>query len=103
MKWSDIVISSMFACGRLALAAETALPGAAPVPQPATVAVSEPVPFGGYKLQPGDVLIVSVWKETDLQSDVLIRPDGGISFPLAGELPAAGRTVAELTRALEGR
>jgi polysaccharide export outer membrane protein len=61
------------------------------------------VPVGGYKLQPGDVLIVSVWKETDLQSDVLIRPDGGISFPLAGELAAAGRTVAELTTALEGR
>jgi polysaccharide export outer membrane protein len=109
MKCSDIVILSMFACGQLAMAAETALPGGAPAPraeaivQPEAVAVSEPVPFGGYKLQPGDVLIVSVWKETDLQSDVLIRPDGGISFPLAGELPAAGRTVAELNTALEGR
>jgi polysaccharide export outer membrane protein len=103
MKCSDIVILSMFACGQLALAAETALPGVAPAPQAQAVAVSEPVPFGGYKLQPGDVLIVSVWKETDLQADVLIRPDGGISFPLAGELPAAGRTVAELTAALEGR
>jgi len=58
---------------------------------------------GGYKLQAGDVLIVSVWKETDLQSDVMIRPDGGISFPLAGELQAAGSTVAELTTALEER
>jgi polysaccharide export outer membrane protein len=100
---------SMFACGQWAMAAETALPGGAAAPraeaivQPEAVAVSEPVPFGGYKLQPGDVLIVSVWKETDLQSDVLIRPDGGISFPLAGELPAAGRTVAELNTALEGR
>ncbi len=110
MKCSDIVILSMFACGHLAMAAETPLPGAAPAPPrgeavavSGPVAVSETVPFGGYKLQPGDVLIVSVWKETDLQSDVLIRPDGGISFPLAGELPAAGRTVAELTTALEGR
>jgi polysaccharide export outer membrane protein len=109
MKCSDIVILSMFACGRLAMAAETALPGGAPAPraeaivQPEAAAVSAPVPLGGYKLQPGDVLIVSVWKETDLQSDVLIRPDGGISFPLAGELPAAGRTVAELNTALEGR
>jgi polysaccharide export outer membrane protein len=99
----------MFACGQLAMAAETALPGGAAAPraeaiaQPEAAAVSEPLPFGGYKLQPGDVLIVSVWKETDLQSDVLIRPDGGISFPLAGELRAAGRTVAELNTALEGR
>jgi polysaccharide export outer membrane protein len=106
MKRWDIVILSMFACGHTAPAAETASPGAAPAPRAETAAsasVAEPVPFGGYKLQPGDVLLVSVWKETDLQSDVLIRPDGGISFPLAGELPAAGRTVADLTKALEGR
>jgi len=30
----------------------------------------------GYRLQPGDVLQVVVWKETDLQSEVLIRPEG---------------------------
>jgi polysaccharide export outer membrane protein len=57
----------------------------------------------GYKLRPGDLLQVSVWKETDLQSEVLIRPDGGLSFALAGELQAAGHTVAELTSMLETR
>jgi polysaccharide export outer membrane protein len=56
-----------------------------------------------YKLQPGDVLQVVVWKETDLQSEVLIRPDGGISFPLAGDLQAAGRTTDELRTELESR
>ena len=50
----------------------------------------------GYHLQPGDVLQVVVWKETDLQSEVLIRPDGGISFPLAGDIQAAGLTTADL-------
>src|SRR5258706_10179767 len=95
MKCSYIVILSMFACGQLAMAAETALPGGAPAPraeaivQPEAAAVSAPVPLGGYKLQPGDVLIVSVWKETDLQSDVLIRPDGGLSFPLAAVMSSA--------------
>jgi polysaccharide biosynthesis/export protein len=62
----------------------------------------EPVP-NGYKLQPGDVLQVTVWKETDLQGEVLIRPDGGMSFALAGEFQAAGRTVAELTALMETR
>jgi polysaccharide export outer membrane protein len=57
----------------------------------------------GYLVQPGDVLQIAVWKETDLTADVLVRPDGGISFPLAGELPAAGHTVAELTAMLETR
>jgi polysaccharide export outer membrane protein len=57
----------------------------------------------GYKLQPGDVLQVVVWKETDLQSEVLIRPDGGMSFALAGDLQAAGRTTDELRADLETR
>ena len=54
-----------------------------------------------YKLQPGDVLQVSVWKETELQSEVLVRPDGGISFPLAGDMPAAGLSTEQLRAQLE--
>jgi polysaccharide export outer membrane protein len=57
----------------------------------------------GYRLQPGDLLQVVVWKETDLQSEVLIRPDGGISFALAGDVRAAGRTTDELRIELQSR
>jgi polysaccharide biosynthesis/export protein len=49
-----------------------------------------------YTIQPGDVLDVSVWKEEDLVKQVLVRPDGGMSFPLAGDIQAAGKSVAEL-------
>jgi polysaccharide export outer membrane protein len=56
-----------------------------------------------YRVQPGDVLTVSVWREADLQAEVLVRPDGGITFPLAGEHMAAGHTVDELRLALEER
>ncbi len=63
---------------------------------------AELVPLAqSYKLQPGDVLQISVWKETDLQSEVLVRPDGGISFPLTGDLHASGHSVSELTAMLE--
>jgi polysaccharide biosynthesis/export protein len=62
-----------------------------------------PILPDGYKLRPGDTLVISVWKETDLQGEVLIRPDGGMSFALVGELQAAGHTVAELTSMLEER
>lgn len=48
---------------------------------------------GPYTVQPGDVLQISVWKEEDLQREVVVRPDGGISFPLAGDLLAAGMTL----------
>jgi polysaccharide export outer membrane protein len=49
-----------------------------------------------YLLQPGDVLQVSVWKEQDLQADLLVRPDGRVSFPLIGDVPAAGKSIEEL-------
>src|ERR1700730_10248067 len=77
--------------------------GAAPAAAAAAVAGPDVVTRPGYLLQPGDVLQVAVWKETDLTAEVLVRPDGGMSFPLAGELPAAGHTVADLTAMLEQR
>jgi polysaccharide biosynthesis/export protein len=67
------------------------------------VAEGEGVVAHGYKLQPGDVLQVVVWKETDLQSEVVIRPDGGISFALAGDLQAAGLTTDALRGELQTR
>jgi polysaccharide export outer membrane protein len=50
----------------------------------------------GYRVEPEDVLGITVWKEEGLQKEVLVRPDGGISFPLVGEIQAAGRTADEL-------
>lgn len=62
---------------------------------PAAVIAQERV-VGEYTVQPGDVLEVSVWKEEDLQREVLVRPDGGFSFPLTGDIVAIGKTVGEL-------
>ncbi|MDP6376432.1 MAG: polysaccharide biosynthesis/export family protein [Pseudomonadales bacterium] len=50
----------------------------------------------GYRISPEDVLEISVWKEPDLQRKVVVRPDGGLSFPLAGDMRAAGLTPIEL-------
>jgi polysaccharide biosynthesis/export protein len=49
-----------------------------------------------YRISPEDVLRISVWREEDLQGEVVVRPDGGISFPLVGDMPAAGKSPAEL-------
>jgi len=56
-----------------------------------------------YTIQPGDVLDISVWKEEDLVRQVLVRPDGGMSFPLAGDMQAAGKSVAELQKLITER
>lgn len=59
-----------------------------------------------YTINAGDKLEISVWKEPDLQREVLVRPDGAFSFPLAGDVRAEGRTVSdiadEITKRLEG-
>jgi polysaccharide export outer membrane protein len=62
---------------------------------PATLAAQP-----GYQLQPGDLLEISVWKEQDLQRDTLIRPDGGITFPLAGDFDTTGKTVEDVRAVL---
>lgn len=49
-----------------------------------------------YLLNAGDLLDISVWKEASLQKSVVVLPDGTISFPLAGEITAKGKSVAEL-------
>ena len=58
-----------------------------------------------YTINPGDLLEISVWKEPDMQRQVLVRPDGAFSFPLSGDILAEGRTVEairqELTNQLE--
>jgi len=50
-----------------------------------------------YTMNAGDTLDISVWKEEELtKKDVIIRPDGKFSFPLAGQVAARGRTAAEI-------
>lgn len=56
-----------------------------------------------YGVNPGDILAVTVWKEEDLQRQVLVLPDGTISFPLAGDIHAAGRSVAQIRAELTER
>lgn len=58
---------------------------------------------GSYRLHAGDSITVSAWKEVDLQRKVMIRPDGRFSFPLAGEIQAAGRTPDEVRLDIEGK
>jgi len=51
-----------------------------------------------FLLGPEDVLTVTVWKNQDLSRDVTIRPDGMISLPLIGDVPAAGFTANILAK-----
>jgi len=57
-----------------------------------------PRPYGEseFRLGPDDVIEVSVYQEKELGGTVPIRPDGKISIPLIGEMPASGKTAIQL-------
>ena len=55
---------------------------------------------GSYLLGQEDVLEVTVWGYPDMTRVVTVRPDGQVAVPLAGTVPAAGRSVEHLTQDL---
>jgi polysaccharide export outer membrane protein len=56
-----------------------------------------------YTLNPGDLLSITVWKELDLQRQVIIRPDGAFSFPLTGDILAEGQSIEQIRQAVTER
>ena len=50
----------------------------------------------GYRINGGDLLHISVYGEQNLNQDVPVQPDGGIAFPLVGNLNVRGMTLKEL-------
>lgn len=80
-----VLIGLLMASGSAAIAGD--------LPRPAAPA---PEAFGDFRLGPEDVIEVFVWKEPDLSTTVVVRPDGKISLPLANELDASGKTAAQL-------
>lgn len=111
------VLSSVDAGGAAALRAPAsgALPSAAAAPAAATSAgapanaiaeaaakvTSVTTPGNSaYKIGPLDVLDISVFKVADLNKTVQVGDDGNISYPLVGEVPAAGKTTHEVEREL---
>lgn len=69
-------------------------PAAPPTPPPPRAAVA-------YRIGPGDVLDVLVWREETVSGPVTVRPDGMISVSLAGDVKAEGLTPEELAAQIE--
>jgi polysaccharide export outer membrane protein len=55
---------------------------------------------GKYRIGPGDVLEISVWKDESLYREISVPPDGVISYPLIGDIVGAGETVTALRKAI---
>ena len=70
----------------------------APKPAPTAMpAASSSAPVAtDYRLATGDKLRIEVYKDPQMSQSLQIRPDGKITLPLVGDVPAAGKTSAEL-------
>lgn len=49
-----------------------------------------------FYVGPGDVLEVSVWRDENLSRELVITPDGILSFPLIGDVDVANMSVSEI-------
>jgi polysaccharide export outer membrane protein len=77
----------------LSAAPEPPTAAAAPITPPAMSAVAvDP----SYIIGPDDSIQISVWEEPSLSDKLPVRPDGMISLPLVGDIPAAGLTPMQL-------
>ena len=74
-------------------------------PKPAPPATKEPrSEIDSYLLAPGDLLEISVWKEESMQKEqILVAPDGNITFPLVGTIIAAGKPISALEDAVAAK
>jgi polysaccharide export outer membrane protein len=89
------------AIGRLGLLwAFLGLAAAAFAQAPLSVPASATVAGTPYRVNPGDELEVLVWGDERLQRSVLVLPDGTFSFPLVGQVNAAGRLPIEIERVI---
>jgi polysaccharide export outer membrane protein len=79
-----------------------------PVPMPAALVDYHP---GPYQVGAGDTLYITVWNHPELTSPAgtqqqtaangrVVRPDGTIYFPFAGQIHAAGKTIEQLRQLL---
>jgi len=56
-----------------------------------------------YIIGPGDVLHIAVWKNTNLDRVVTVRPDGDISFPLLNDIHVVGMTPDKLRISIKSK
>lgn len=54
-----------------------------------------------YRIGPGDMLEIFVWRNPEISTKVPVRPDGKISTPLVEDMLAVGKTPTQLARDIE--
>src|SRR5262249_10416392 len=113
-----VLLSAVIACGTMlgATASTTVtVHTQAPAPALAPSAAAAPARLGtaagavptkpatpaGYVIGVDDVLSIMFWRDKDMSTDVVVRPDGKISLPLVNDIHAGGLTPGQLRDAID--
>ena len=80
---AGIVLSTLLSCANKAI-------------QASFDPTSDHAASADYQIGPDDVVEVLVWKNEALSRVVTVRPDGKISLPLIGDIPASGISAVQL-------
>ena len=56
-----------------------------------------------YQLHQGDKVLISVWREETLQKEVVVLPDGSVTFPLIGRVEVAGLSTPEVEQSITAK
>jgi polysaccharide biosynthesis/export protein len=91
--------------GKPVLSAEPAPPPPAlPAPAASPASMGPIAVDPNYVIGADDSIQIVVWKNADFPASTLpVRPDGMITLPLLGDVPAAGRTPSQLADQLTER
>ncbi len=91
--------SSLFLGAGLAAMALTGCAGGSgkgPQLPPASFVQQSEGPGEEYVIGPLDQITIFVWRNPELGAKVQVRPDGRITTPLISDMPAVGKTAAQL-------
>jgi polysaccharide biosynthesis/export protein len=70
--------------------------GSAPATPPVAAPNSGATVPADYLIGPDDVLAIVFWRDKDMSTEVVVRPDGKISLPLLNDIQASGLSPEQL-------
>lgn len=92
---SDMVVAQDPAGGQaIPLEAPASAPGPPVQAPPGNLGAATPP--ADYVIGVDDVLVIVFWRDKDMSSEVVVRPDGKITLPLINDIVAAGLTPDQL-------
>lgn len=93
MRFIFMLLFSLMACGpKQAIGVSDA---------PEGVVSLSPPQADDFVFGPGDVIDIKMWRQSDMDMEVVIAPDGVITYPLIGRVEVAGLTYPELLKLME--